>query len=33
MAVKTAICPTGSGIGSRKSYSLYRRFSMRQMLV
>jgi len=33
MAVKTAIWPTGRGIGSRKSYSLYSRFSIRQMLV
>jgi hypothetical protein len=33
MAMKTTICPTGKGIGSRKSYSLYSRFSIRQMLV
>ena len=33
IAVKTAIWPTGKGIGSRKSYSLYSRFSIRQMLV
>ncbi len=33
MAMKTTICPTGNGIGSRKSYSLYSRFSIRQMLV
>jgi hypothetical protein len=33
IAVKTAIWPTGRGIGSRKSYSLYSRFSIRQMLV
>src|ERR1035438_3139702 len=28
-----AIWPTGTGIGSRKSYSLYSRFSIRQILV
>jgi hypothetical protein len=33
MAANTAIWPTGTGIGSRKSYSLYSRFSIRQMLV
>ena len=33
MAMNSTICPTGSGIGSRKSYSLYSRFSIRQMLV
>jgi hypothetical protein len=33
MATKTAIWPTGRGIGSRKSYSLYSRFSIRQMPV
>jgi hypothetical protein len=30
---ETAIWPTGEGIGSRKSYSLYSRFSIRQMPV
>ncbi len=33
IAANTAIWPTGTGIGSLKSYSLYSRFSMRQMLV
>jgi len=33
MAVNTAIWPTGTGIGNRKSYSLYSRFSIRQILV
>ena len=30
---KTPICTSGSGMGSRRSYSLYSRFSMRQMFV
>jgi hypothetical protein len=33
IAANTAIWPTGTGIGSLKSYSLYSRFSIRQMLV
>ena len=32
-AANTVTWPIGSGMGSRKSYSLYNRFSMRQMLV
>lgn len=30
---KTPIWTSGSGMGSRRSYSLYSRFSMRQMFV
>ncbi len=33
MAAKIVTWPIGSGMGSRKSYSLYSRFSIRQMLV
>ncbi len=33
IAANTPIWPIGSGMGSLKSYSLYSRFSMRQMLV
>ncbi len=33
MATNTVTWPMGSGMGSRKSYSLYSRFSIRQMLV
>jgi hypothetical protein len=33
MAANTATWPIGSGMGSLKSYSLYSRFSIRQMLV
>jgi hypothetical protein len=33
MAANTVIWPTGSGMGSLKSYSLYSRFSIRQIFV
>jgi hypothetical protein len=33
IAANTVTWPIGSGMGSLKSYSLYSRFSIRQMLV